>query len=27
VTSEHSREELDTCLEVFQRVGRELAVI
>ena len=27
VTSEHSREELDTCLEVFERVGRELAVI
>jgi len=27
VTSEHSREELDTCLEVFDRVGHELAVI
>jgi glycine C-acetyltransferase len=27
VTSEHSREELDTCLEVFERVGRELAVV
>ena len=27
VTAEHSREELDTCLEVFERVGRELAVI
>ena len=27
VTSEHSRDELDTCLDVFERVGRELAVI
>jgi glycine C-acetyltransferase len=27
VTAEHSREELDTCLEVFGRVGRELAII
>jgi glycine C-acetyltransferase len=27
VTSEHSREELDTCLEVFDRIGHELAVI
>jgi glycine C-acetyltransferase len=27
VTSEHSREDLDTCLEVFERVGRDLAVI
>ena len=27
VTAEHSREELDTCLEVFDRVGRELAII
>jgi glycine C-acetyltransferase len=27
VTAEHSREELDTCLEVFERVGRELAII
>jgi glycine C-acetyltransferase len=27
VTSEHSREELDTCLDVFERVGRELAVL
>ena len=27
VTAEHSREELDTCLEVFEHVGRELAII
>ena len=27
VTAEHSREELDTCLEVIERVGRELAII
>jgi glycine C-acetyltransferase len=27
VTAEHSRQELDTCLEVFDRVGRELAII
>ena len=27
VTAEHSREELDTCLEVFERVGRELAIV
>ena len=27
VTAEHSREELDTCLGVFERVGRELAII
>ena len=27
VTAEHSTEELDTCLEVFERVGRELAII
>jgi glycine C-acetyltransferase len=27
VTAEHSRDELDTCLEVFERVGRELAII
>jgi glycine C-acetyltransferase len=27
VTAEHSREELDTCLEVFERIGRELAII
>ena len=27
VTAEHSLEELDTCLEVFDRVGRELAII
>ena len=27
VTAEHSREELDTCLEAFGRVGRELAII
>jgi glycine C-acetyltransferase len=27
VTAEHSTEELDICLEVFERVGRELAII
>ena len=27
VTAEHSREELDTCLGAFERVGRELAII
>ena len=27
VTAEHSRDELDTCLEVFEKVGRELAII
>jgi glycine C-acetyltransferase len=27
VTAEHSREELDACLEVFERVGRELAIL
>jgi len=27
VTAEHSRDELDTCLGVFERVGRELAII
>jgi glycine C-acetyltransferase len=27
VTAEHSREELDTCLEVFERIGRELAIL
>jgi glycine C-acetyltransferase len=27
VTAEHTREELDTCLDAFDRVGRELAVI
>jgi glycine C-acetyltransferase len=27
VTAEHTREELDTCLEVFERVGRELAIV
>jgi glycine C-acetyltransferase len=27
VTAEHTREELDTCLSVFERVGRELAII
>ncbi len=27
VTAEHSRDELDTCLEVFERVGRELAIL
>ena len=27
VTAEHSTQELDTCLEVFERVGRELAII
>jgi glycine C-acetyltransferase len=27
VTAEHSREELDTCLTAFEKVGRELAII
>ncbi|HEY6609032.1 MAG TPA: glycine C-acetyltransferase [Candidatus Limnocylindria bacterium] len=27
VTAEHTQDELDTCLEVFGRVGRELAII
>lgn len=27
VTAEHSRDDLDTCLEAFERVGRELAII
>ncbi|MGI8999971.1 MAG: glycine C-acetyltransferase [Candidatus Limnocylindria bacterium] len=27
VTAEHSVDELDTCLEVFARVGRELAIL
>jgi glycine C-acetyltransferase len=27
VTAEHSRDELDVCLDVFERVGRELAII
>ncbi len=27
VTAEHSSEELDVCLDVFERVGRELAII
>jgi glycine C-acetyltransferase len=27
VTAEHTREELDTCLEVFETVGRELAIV
>jgi glycine C-acetyltransferase len=27
VTAEHTREELDTCLAVFEAVGRELAII
>jgi glycine C-acetyltransferase len=27
VTAEHTREELDTCLGVFEKVGRELAII
>ena len=27
VTAEHSREELETCLDAFDRVGRELAII
>jgi glycine C-acetyltransferase len=27
VTAEHTREELDTCLEAFEKVGRELAII
>ena len=27
VTAEHSTEELETCLAVFEKVGRELALI
>ena len=27
VTAEHTREELDICLDAFERVGRELAII
>jgi glycine C-acetyltransferase len=27
VTAEHTRDELDICLDVFERVGRELAII
>jgi glycine C-acetyltransferase len=27
VTAEHSRDELQTCLDAFERVGRELAII
>ena len=27
VTAEHSTQELDTCLQVFEQVGRELAII
>lgn len=27
VTAEHTREELDTCLAAFEKVGRELAII
>jgi glycine C-acetyltransferase len=27
VTAEHSRDELDTCLAAFEKVGRELAII
>jgi glycine C-acetyltransferase len=27
VTAEHTREELDLCLDVFERVGRELAIV
>ena len=27
VTAEHSREDLDTCLQIFERVGQELAII
>jgi glycine C-acetyltransferase len=27
VTAEHTRDELDTCLDAFERVGRELAII
>ena len=27
VTAEHTREELDTCLDAFERAGRELAII
>jgi glycine C-acetyltransferase len=27
VTAEHTREELDQCLDAFERVGRELAIV
>jgi glycine C-acetyltransferase len=27
VTAEHSRDDLDACLDIFERVGRELAII
>jgi glycine C-acetyltransferase len=27
VTAEHTREELDVCLDAFERVGRELAIV
>jgi glycine C-acetyltransferase len=27
VTAEHTRQELDVCLDVFERVGRELAIL
>jgi glycine C-acetyltransferase len=27
VTAEHSRDELETCLAAFEKVGRELAII
>jgi glycine C-acetyltransferase len=27
VTAEHTRADLDACLDVFDRVGRELAII
>jgi len=27
VSSEHTREQLDTCLEAFEQVGRDLRVI
>ncbi|HET9879103.1 MAG TPA: glycine C-acetyltransferase [Candidatus Limnocylindria bacterium] len=27
VTAEHTREELDACLDAFERVGRELAIV
>jgi hypothetical protein len=27
VTAEHTVEELDACLDAFDRVGRELAII
>ena len=27
VTTEHTRDDLDTCLDAFERVGRELAIV